>query len=403
MHAPARRPALALSFVALAVLVTPSLASAADAAAPPVAVETMAPTAFAARHDDVAVRTDPGFVYRQLRRLAQGEQVMADGRSKGWLRVVGGGWVAESDVMTAEESAAAARVTRLVVTKDGARVRATPAKDGALVATLQADAMVTAVAQEGEWWQLDSGGWIHESLVTVAGQDPMAGAAARATTADRPLPWVVAADAANVRAQGAEDAAVVRRLQRGEIVLVSAVVNGWAQLRDGWVRLDLLQSPGPRPGPSSASKPAGSRGEPRRWSLMDLNGVVVEVYEIGDDELVDHVKRRMRDTKVMESDWTFLGITIGVPADASFGFNYSPEKTPTIVLDAQGQRYGNVYPRGPLQRMPADIREALEAHEIMPGERYSGLLLFRPTLRARDIARVSIRIGGRPQRLMGDK
>ena len=228
--------ALALLLALAGAAPAPAQAPAAGARDAPL---TLPAAQYLARLDDVSVRAEPGFVYREVSRLMRGDAVIVDGRKGDWLRVKGGGWVFHEHVWTPEESAAAAKIVTLVVVKEGARVRATPGTSGAITDTLSADTVVRAERQDGEWWQLENGGWISGSLVRRQETGPasaLAQAAASASTPQHPLPWVVAVDSASVRAQRATDAPVVRALVRGDVVVVSRVVEGWAEVPGGWVR-----------------------------------------------------------------------------------------------------------------------------------------------------------------------
>jgi uncharacterized protein YgiM (DUF1202 family) len=364
------------------------------------AIEAIPPTIFVARHDAVPVRAEPGFVYREIGRLEAGDRVEIDAKQDQWLRVRAGGWIFQDHAWTEAEAAAAKpATTRLIVLRDSARIRAAASLDAAVIDTAEADAIVEAVARSDGWWQLASGGFISELLVRPEELTPLSVAAGAASRPDRPLPWVVAADSANVRSGRGTEHPVVRRLSRGDIVTVTSAVEGWAEVDGGWVRQDLLEPPAPprRAGPSTAG---GAPSGPRRWSLMDLNGTVIQVYELTDGEAVAGVRAEMRATGVLEADWTMLGISIGVPADSKYVFNYSPDGNATRVTDVQRQRYGNVYAKGPLERVPAHVRALLDGRSINPGERFDGLLLFRPTLKTRDIAGITFDLAGKSQRLM---
>ena len=133
---------------------------------------------------------------------------------------------------------------------------------------------------------------------------------------------------------------------------------------------------------------------------MDLNGTVFEVYELPGGGLEDGIRNELRRTGVLEADWTLLGITIGVPKDSPYEFEYSPDANAVHVKDVRGSVYGNVFAKGPLERMPSHIREALDAHSINPGESFSGVLLFRPTLKVSEIAAVMFDLDGRSNRLI---
>ena len=105
----------------------------------------------------------------------------------------------------------------------------------------------------------------------------------------------------------------------------------------------------------------------------------------------------MGKTGLMEDDWTFLRVAITVP-DGPFRFNYSPARNSTHVVTKANKPYGNVHVEGPVGRLPNGLREFFLPHVVLPGERFEGILLFRPTLKMRDIAELSMRVSGRLNR-----
>ena len=116
------------------------------------------------------------------------------------------------------------------------------------------------------------------------------------------------------------------------------------------------------------------------------------------DLVVDQLLRReLQKVGSLEDDWTYLRLVVGVPP-GPVRFNYSPERNTVVCLDAKGERYGNVYTRGPLQRLPDHVRGFFVPKTVEPGERYEGVLLFRPTLKPSEVDEVSMFVGGRLQR-----
>jgi uncharacterized protein YgiM (DUF1202 family) len=374
---------------------------AAPVASSPAGVEPMPVATYVARQARVPIRTDPGFVYREIRVLALGDEVEVDGRVGEWMRVRGGGWLLADHVWTPAEAAAAPpEPTTLVVVRDGARIRESPRTDAAIINTLDADATVEAVLQQDGWWQLATGGWINSAVVRPRAASPSGAGAAAQSSPSRATGWVVAAETANVRSSRGTGSDVVKRLVRGDVVAVTGVIDGWAQVQGGWVREDLLQAPAPRGSGSGDGTSTSARPRARRWTLMNLNGTIFEVYELVDPGLIQAIRGEMKATRMLEADWTYLGLTIGVPRDSAYLFRYSPDRNKVVVTGAHGQKYGNVFARGPIQKMPTHVRSLLEGREINPGERFDGVLMFRPTLKVEDIVGISIEIQGREQKFV---
>ncbi len=362
----------------------------------PPGAEPYGPEVMIAKEDSVPVRTDPGFVYREIRFLSKGQEVVVDGRQGTWLHVRPGGWILEDHLIArdAVREAPAERM-RLAAVREGIRVRQSPSTDAEIVRTLAAGEEVDVEGQQAGWWKLVEGGFVSASLLQAVGRPaaPPPDAAA--------VPWVVSADSANVRAARSTSSATIRKLARGEIVLVEGVLEGWAEVPGGWVRADLLTPPGPRtpPGASAPAGPAVGLAGLKRWSLVDLNGVIFEITDVSRTNLVANIRKEMRETGVLADDWTFLGLTIGVPEDAPYRFNYSPDKNTTMAVDVDGQKYGNVYARGPFDKLPAHVRQFFLPMTVGQGEKFDGILLFRPSLKAENIRELSIFVGGRMQRL----
>jgi uncharacterized protein YgiM (DUF1202 family) len=377
------------------------------ATALPEGTEPYGPEVLLAKEDSVPVRTEPGFVYREIRFLRKGQEVVVDGRKGPWLHVKPQGWILAEHLVTKEQlDAPAPPVAQLLVPiRDGIRVRSSPSTDAEVVRTLKDGEEVEALGQEAGWWKLTSGGYVAAQLLRPAdGEEPVA------DEPRGPQPWAVSAASANVRSERSTTAGIVRKLNRGEVVAVTSVQDGWAEVDGGWVRADLLQAPAPRASaegrvPPRAERPIRSErpGEAmRRWSLVDLNGVIFEVTDISKSSILPAIKKELQSTGVLEDDWTYLGLTIGVPEDSSYRFNYSPERNSTIVVDVDGQRFGNVYARGPFDRLPAHVRQFFTEMTVQQGEKFDGLLLFKPSLKPENIREISIFIGGRMQRLYED-
>jgi uncharacterized protein YgiM (DUF1202 family) len=395
------RTALVLALVALPALLAPPAAQAQlntlKASTLPEGTEPYGPEVRLAKEDSVPLRTEPGFVYREIRFLKKGQEVVVDGRKGPWFHVRPQGWVLAEHVVTKEELARPAPVEpqSLVPVRDGIRVRSAPSTEGEVTRTLRSGEVVEAVGQEAGWWKLSGGGYVSASLLR-----PESGGEPADVEDPTAAPWVVSADSANVRAERSTTAAVVSKLARGEVVPVLAVQDGWAQVAGGWVRADLLQPPAPRAAASSrVPPPRPERGErrQRRWSLVDLSGVIFEIADISGSPLLPAIKKELKDTGMLEEDWTYLGLTIGVPEDSSYRFNYSADRNATIVVDEDGQRFGNVYAVGAFERLPAHVRQFFVPTTVAQGEKFDGILLFKPSLDVDNIREISMSIGGRMQ------
>jgi hypothetical protein len=110
------------------------------------------------------------------------------------------------------------------------------------------------------------------------------------------------------------------------------------------------------------------------------------------------LRKELRATGVLEDDWTMMRLRIAVP-DGPYRFNFSPDRNTVVVVDENGARYGNVYARGPIERLPAHLRRLLDSAVVGQDELYDGVLLFRPTLRPGEVKEVWMMIGGKFQQL----
>jgi len=377
---------LFLPFLALLLVVRPSGAQPATAAAAP-AMEPLGPLSLVAKEDGIPVRSDPGFVHREIHQLARGQEIVVDGRRGEWYHVRPDGWVFTGHLVTKDELAAAS-IVELIVTKEGARVRQTPSTDAAILRTLARGDSVRAKARRDGWWELADGGFITEGFVRESGKQ-----AVQEDEQGNAMPWVVGADTANVRAAPNTQAAVIKKLGRGEIIPVTSVKDGWCEVPGGYVRADLLQPPARRePAPRrSLDKPAAGA---KHWSLIDLQGTAIDIVDINDTAILHAVRAEMRATGVLEDDWTYLGLSIGVPRDAAYRFTYDARYNTVVVVDSSGQKYGNVRPRGPIERLPADIRQFFLPMEVNPGQKMDGIIIFRPSLKVSEIRELSMFFGG---------
>ena len=387
--------ALAASSHVLAQAAAPAKASGASAPALPAGTEPYGPQPMVAKEDSVPVRTDPGFVYREIRFLKKGDQVIVDARNGAWLHAVPTGWILAEHLLE-PGAEPVPEPQAMVAIREGIRVRKSPSTDAEVTRTLADAESVDVVGEEAGWWKLSDGGYVAKALL----RSDRAPAPAEAAPA---APWTVKGASANVRSDRNTTASVVRKLGKGDAIAVSEVVDGWAHVADGWVRADMLVAPEAPPAVATRSptpelpRPSDAKG--RRWSLVDLTGVIFEVIDLSDSPLVPAIKREMRDTGVLEEDWTFLGLTIGVPEDSPYRFNYSPDKNKAIVTDIDGQNYGNIYVRGPFDRLPAHVRQFFLPMTVSQGEKFDSILMFRPTLKPENIKEISIFIGGRMQKM----
>jgi uncharacterized protein YgiM (DUF1202 family) len=383
----------------------------ASAPATPPIQGAFGPEAYVAKEASVPVRSEPGFVFREIRFLRRGEEILVDAKQGAWLHVRPEGWVLQDHVVPVAEKETLSR-KRLVATRTGARVRETPATTGAVVRALELGEVLQGDGPDQGWWKLEGGGYVSATVVQVE-DEPSEGEAVETAPAPdgRPQMWVVAGASANVRTGRGTEFPVVRTVGRGTPIPVTRVDGGWCEVPGGWVRQDLLQAPAADAPAVTRAAERAERAErpprasprlgdgPRRWSLVDLNGVLFEVTELGPRSQVAPLKEQLRQTGVLEEDWTYLGLSIGVPDDGEYRFNYDPDRNTTVVVDTSGQKYGNVYARGPVDRMPGHLRKFFVKQTIGPGERFDGLLLFRPTLKVSQIEEVSLVIGGRLQKL----
>jgi len=132
---------------------------------------------------------------------------------------------------------------------------------------------------------------------------------------------------------------------------------------------------------------------------MDLNGTLFEVSSLdANSASLVQFRKEMKATGNLVEDWTFMRLVIGVP-DGPWRFNYSPDHNATIVIDKSGARYENVWIRGPLDKLPMNLRSILGPQQVSQGQLYEGLLMFRPSLKASEVSQVWMMIGGHLQQL----
>ena len=226
--------------------------------------------------------------------------------------------------------------------------------------------------------------------------------------ASRPLPRVgpararITSQGVRVRSAPSTDGDIVGGKSAGDLVEIVGREGDWCRLASGgWVHGSLLQELGEAAGAPDGPGPSATAREVRRWSYMDLNGTLFEIYEIDPKSpLIAGLRQAMRSTGVLEDDWTYLRLVISVPK-GRFSFKYSPSGSgnPVYAIDREGNRYGSVYAQGPLERIPMHLRGFFQEQVVAPGERFEGLLMFRPTLDAATIESLHMRISGQVREL----
>jgi hypothetical protein len=269
---------------------------------------------------------------------------------------------------------------------DGVPVRSEPGFLYRTLRELERGETVTVDGRKGSWLHVRPAGWAQAALFgepeTAEGSEPVR--------------LRVTAEGSRVRSGPGTEHAVTGSRRAGELVEGVEQRDGWWRLADGgWLHGSLLQATDEEAGPARPR-----RLEPlRRWTYMDLNGTIYEVGEIDPaSPIVPGLRRALRETGMLEDDWTFLRLVIFVPA-GSDGVLYAPARQVVSVTDQAGQRYGSVYVRGPVERIPMHLRPFFVPHRIEPGQRFEGLLLFRPTLDPSRIADVQMALAGGPRTL----
>ncbi len=289
------------------------------------------PVTVQAAKDGAAVRAEPGFLFKKLRSLELAERVRVNGRKGDWLRLRAGGWVSLSDVADATKSLPG-----------------------------ESSAMGLRVTSDGV--RLRSGPGTGHDVVGRRGSGD------RVTGVQRQGDW-------------------------------------WELAEGGWVFASLVEEVGPvdAPMPAGASTSAARppEGTPvRRWSYMDLNGTLFEIFEVDKKaRFLAGLRQAMRETGVLEDDWTYLRLVISVQEGQS-SFHYSPSQrgNPVSVMSQVGEelkRFGSVFVQGPVERIPMHLRGFFQGQAVHAGERFEGLLMFRPTLDPAQIQGIQMRISGR--------
>ena len=203
----------------------------------------------------------------------------------------------------------------------------------------------------------------------------------------------IAVPSANVRAGAGTDHGVIARYSAGRMVAVVQRVDGWAQVQGGgWISEDLLRAPATSDGPRKLY----------RWSYMDLNGVLFEVGQIHPRSGMTMVlAKEFEKTGLSTGNWTYFRVAISVPGTSGYSFRFAPHQNLTVVEDRAGEKYANQVASGSLEELPTHLRQFFEPMTIGPGERYEGVLLFRPHLAFENVDKLGMYIGGRLQEFMG--
>lgn len=291
------------------------------------------PTILQVAKEGAAVRSEPGFLFKQLRTLEKGQQVSVVRRQGSWLRVRSGGWVAIADLADGSRPLPSEQVgTVLRVTSEGVRLRGGAGTGHPVIGTKGKGDQLIGLERQGDWWRLESGGWVFSSLVEEQGP-AMAG---------------------------------------------------------------------PDSGGGSGRAAATPARQVRRWSYMDLNGTLFEILEVDKRaRFLAGLRQAMRETGVLEDDWTYLRLVISVQeGQRSFRYSPAPRGNPVSVValeQGESKRFGSVYVQGPVDRIPVHLRGFFKGQEVNPGERFEGLLMFRPTLDPARIESVQMLISGRPR------
>ncbi|MDO5415673.1 MAG: SH3 domain-containing protein [Lachnospiraceae bacterium] len=122
----------------------------------------------------------------------------------------------------------------LVQLEDGGylNVRETPGEDGKIIGKLQANSACEILGQEGDWYQMSSGGvegYIHSQYV-LSGEE--AKEAARPFVVKRAI---ILADKLNIRPEPTTEAASVGQVLQNERYEVLGEADGWIQIHSGYI------------------------------------------------------------------------------------------------------------------------------------------------------------------------
>lgn len=162
------------------------------------------------------VRSGPGITFPVIGLLREKDMVYVLEQSGSWLKIGDERWVSANYIALKEKAQVG-----IVVDRTGANVCSGAGNQFPVVHTHPNGALVRLISKEGSWWEIEPNQWMHQSVV-------------------EPVVWgeglVVGTATLNVRIGPGTQHRMVRRLHRGDSVVVRETYDRWLRIANSeWV------------------------------------------------------------------------------------------------------------------------------------------------------------------------
>ncbi|MEA3403258.1 MAG: SH3 domain-containing protein [Armatimonadota bacterium] len=293
--------------------------------------------------DGVRLRSGPGTSYGIKASLAKGQTLYVTEHRGEWYRAQvhhgQDGWIHESLVKFEGQSAASSSSSSSSTTKgyvNGSRVhlRAGPSLNERIKAKVVRGQTLYVTERDGDWYhaRVHGGdeGWIHASLVKLAGESDEASGVAKA--------WV-AGSRVHLRAGPGTEERIKALVVEGQTLYVTETRGDWAHVRvhggeEGWIHASLVKYAGEEP--PSQPAPSHTGEDLTAWIGEDVVNVR---YGPGTDHGVKFKLSRGEQVTVVEQNGHWCKVK---DADGSAGWvagwvmNFKgPDEDPTATEGSQ--------------------------------------------------------------------